>query len=227
MKFGCQIASNGFFNKIEQSAHGILGLSMASTSFLNQMFRADKIESTMFSICFESYNDRNLLNAGTLTLGGYTSNFLTSPMIYMENSKKDGKYTVIINNVYLREGGGQSVTPDDSNQNVRKIVFDKESANEGAGTVIDNTYQEISLNVEMSTSFRFEWSRMARRPFPNQPIYLPDNIFSQLPTVLIQMKAFVSSSQFTNPDNIVGMVGTKIDPVSANFICRSYEYHRI
>ncbi|GFH48733.1 hypothetical protein CTEN210_05209 [Chaetoceros tenuissimus] len=214
MKFGCQIASNGFFNKIEQSAHGILGLSMASTSFLNQMFRADKIESTTFSICFESYNDRNLLNAGTLTLGGYTSNFLTSPMIYMENSKKDGKYTVIINNVYLREGGGQSVTPDDSNQNVRKIVFDKESANEGAGTVIDNTYQEISLNVEMSTSFRFEWSKMARRPFPNQPIYLPDNIFSQLPTVLIQMKAFVSSSQFTNPDNIVGMVGTKIDPSS-------------
>lgn len=191
---------------------------MAPTSFINQMYRAEMISTTSFSLCFERYNGQNLANAGTLTIGGYKSDFLTSPMVYLENSGKQGKYTTFISNIYLRDGGGESVSPDDSRQRVTKLIFDKTAANFGAGTVIDTTYPGTLLNFSIGNSFRSEWKKMTGKTYTTDPISLTPTELLGLPTVLVQLRSSTSSNQFTDPDTVVGMVGTNLDPVSIRII---------
>ena len=145
---------------------------MAPTSFINQMFRAEVISTTSLSLCFERCNGQRLTTAGTFTIGGYKSDFLTSPMVYIENSGKQGKYTAFISNIYLRNGGGESVSPDDSNQKVVKLMFEKSAANFGAGSVIDTTYPGTLLNFSIGNSFRSEWKKMTGMAYTTDPISL-------------------------------------------------------
>ena len=213
LSFGCQTSSsNGFFDIIEKSANGIMGLSTAATSFINQMYRSGNIKSSSFSLCFHRYKERSLDNAGTLTLGGYKADFLTSPMVYMENTGIDGKYSTVISNIYLREGGGNSTVPDQTNQKVVKLVFDKDAANSGPGTVIDTTYPGTLLNFEVGDSFNTEWYEMTGQPYSYNLLSLTEEALLRLPTILVQLKTSFSDNQFADAKKTAGMVGD-LDPV--------------
>jgi hypothetical protein len=189
-------------------------------------YRSGIIESTTFSMCFRRYNNRNLDSAGTLTIGGYNSDFLTSPMVYMENTAINGKYSTIITNLYLRESGGESVTPFSESQKVVKLFFDKDAANSGPGTVIDTSYPGTLLNVAILNSLQNEWFVMTGRPYLDVPISLTEEEMLSLPTVLVQLKTSFTDNTFTDPNKVVGMVGDELDPVRMLNVVASISFVR-
>jgi len=218
--FACQTSTGGFHEVIEQTANGVLGLATASTSYINQMNRAGIIQSSIFAMCFRRY-PHNVPNhstvyesAGTLDLGGYDSTYLSSPVVYLKNSNIDGKYTAEITNVYLREGGGLSVIPDKVNARTVKLDFAKFKANKGPGSVIDTTSPVTLLNAAMEDSFKLEFFRMTGKAFSYESMALSDTEVLQLPTILIQMKTSFGENQFPDPNKIIGLVGTVLDPDS-------------
>lgn len=171
------------------------------------------IGSTTFSLCFNRYRDRKLDNAGTLTIGGYKSDFLTSPMVYFKNTGIDGKYSSIITNIYLREGGGESVNVE-ADQKIIRVVFRKDSANSGPGTVIDTTYPGTLLNYRIGNAFKDEWFSITNKQFFSSPVSLSDQELRKLPTILVQLQSSLEDDQFPDPNSVVGMVGDELDPVS-------------
>ncbi len=192
--FGCQTFKAGFLNVIEETANGILGLATASTSHVNQLNRAKVIDTSMFSLCFRRYPFNNpshaesYESAGTLDLGGYDSTYLTSPVVWMTNTGREGKYTVEIKNVFLRAEGGLSVQPDREDQEIVKLEFNKRQANRGPGTVIETTSPVTLLNVAMENSFKLEFMRMVGKAFSYDAMEFNDAEVLNLPTILVQLK---------------------------------------
>ena len=146
-------------------------------------------------------------------MGGYKNDFLTSPMVSFENTRINGKYSTVITNVYLRKSGGESVVPLSQEQKVVKLFFDKIAANSGSGTIIDSTSPYTLLNISLLNSLKAEWLAMTGLPYLNAPTSLTKEDILSLPTVLVQLKSNLPDNTIPDPDNIVGMVGTVLDPV--------------
>ena len=102
MEFACMKESIWFSRTLQQSANGIIGLSTAHTSFIQQMYQADIIDAPIFSLCFEQYQDEDLNNAGSLSIGSESaldSQFFTSALYYMESFNLWGNYGVMSRNI--------------------------------------------------------------------------------------------------------------------------------
>jgi hypothetical protein len=134
-------------------------------------------------------------------------------MVSFENTGINGKYSTVITNVYLRKSGGESVVPLSQEQKVVKLFFDKIAANSGPGTIIDSSSPYTLLNTSLLNSVKVEWLAMTGLPYPNAPISLTKEEMLSLPTVLVQLKSNLPDNTIPDPDNIVGMVGTDLDPV--------------
>ena len=76
------------------------------------MYKAGKIKSKMFALCFSHSQDvdREGTKAGQMTLGGADTSLHTSPMVFAENYDKQGWYSVSISGIYLKYKNSQNET---------------------------------------------------------------------------------------------------------------------
>ncbi|GFH56474.1 hypothetical protein CTEN210_12950 [Chaetoceros tenuissimus] len=224
MEFACMKESIWFSRTLQQSANGIIGLSTAQTSFIQQMYQADIIDAPIFSLCFEQYQDEDLNNAGSLSIGSASaldSQYFTSALYYMESFNLWGNYGVMIRNIYLRKDGGTSIAEFTyfRDEIAEKLDFEKFGASFPSGAIIDNLQTQLSLNVAINNSFIEVWERQAGRSFTYDLMQLTKDEFQRLPTILLQVKASDVAS-ITNGENLgtVGIVGSTLDPDSPNDI---------
>mmetsp|Transcript_14880 Transcript_14880/g.21300 ORF Transcript_14880/g.21300 Transcript_14880/m.21300 type:complete len:589 (+) Transcript_14880:240-2006(+) len=218
LSFGCETQSTGFMKTIQKSANGILGLSFGKSSFIHQMFKAGIVTSSFFSMCFHRYSELDnwmlYTSAGTLTFGGFREEYLTTPMVYAMNSRKGSDYSVEITNIYLRDGGGESIVPITDTQIMVKLDFDKDAMNGEYGGVIATSSPITLLNSAVEASFRKQWRRMTGKDYTYEPMDLTVDQLETLPTVIMQFRTSWSENDLVDAEKTVGMVGKKLDPES-------------
>ena len=188
--FACQLSVSGMMDVISKNANGILGLSTSETSFVHQMSKAGKLNGSFFSICFHRKNELAYVekSAGTLVLGGYNAEHHTTDMIYMENTREGNKhYTVKINNIYLRKGGGDSVKPRFPNQQIVKINYNQDAMDE-TYAFLDSTSPYTHLFEIVSEPFKTAWKQMTGMEFRYSIMNLSDDEMLGFPTILLQLK---------------------------------------
>lgn len=181
--FGCQTEATGWY--ATQVHDGITGLSSAKTSFVNQMVFQDKLKYPRYSMCFQKGT-----TDGIVVLGGFNPKTLDSPMVYVQNVEAEGNtgFKVYVENIYLREGGGQSVVTD-TVSNIIKLDIDAEKFNAGnQGTIVDSGLPLLVLDESIQETFLAEWKRMTGSEFTFGKMRLSKSDVLSLPTLIFQIK---------------------------------------
>ena len=187
--FGCQTEAKGWYSS--QVHDGIAGLSSARTSFVNQMVFQDKLKYPRFTMCFEKGT-----TDGIVTLGGFNPRTLDSPMVYVQNIETEGStgFKVFVRNVYLRKGGGQSVTSDGDgiSSKLVKLDFNADQFNAGnQGTIIDSGLPLLVMDEGIQESFLAEWKQITGSDFSFGKMRLTESDILSLPTLIFQIKVRV------------------------------------
>lgn len=229
MVFACQTRTRGWFST--QVKDGVLGFSTAPSSFVNQMHSSGKLGKPRFSLCFSRKHHKmdarkDGAGSGVVTLGGYDPTFLDTPMVYAQTatSDADGKslFKVYITAIYLREGGGQSVVPDNEDQGVHSVPFDAKALNsppsvenEGGhgGTAVDSGTPFTLLDHRLEAPFREAWKKITGRDFTYGKQWLTEKEVLAMPTVIIQLKAYGDVDRSIDPKTVVNMA-SQLDPSS-------------
>lgn len=188
--FACQTEATGWY--ASQVQDGIMGFSMARTSFVNQMVFQDQLKYPRFCMCFEKkiLMGDDYRSAGVVTLGGYNPHILDAPLVYVQNMEEEGtRYKVHVRNIYFRKGGGQSVVPDREGQAMVRLDFDEDKFNEkNGGTILDSGVPLLIFDESVQQSFLSEWKNMVGTDFTLGKMLLTENDVKALPTLIIQIK---------------------------------------
>lgn len=187
--FGCQTEAKGWY--ASQVHDGIVGLSSAKTSFVNQMVFQDKLKYPRFTMCFEKGT-----RGGIVTLGGFNPKTLDSPMVYVQNVEVEGNtgFKVYVRNVYLRKGGGQSLNSDGDgiSSNAAKLDFDADQFNaHNQGTIVDSGLPLLVLDEGIQESFLKEWKRITGSDFSFGKMRLSESDILSMPTLIFQIKVCI------------------------------------
>lgn len=211
MNFGCQNELTGLFKT--QLADGILGMENSPFTFWKQMLDAGVIAEAKFSLCFnrQPIVDRDGNEAGVLTLGGVDARLHNSPMVYAQNVRNSGFFTVRLKRVYLRENGGESAKPDKDEQKATPVPVDETTLNKG-GVFVDSGTTDTYLPYELGAPFRQLWYKMTGRVYGHTPMELTEEELRSLPTVLFQLSS-APDIDVDDPDTVTGLAGS-LDPSS-------------
>jgi len=179
--FACQ-ETNRNLNSL-----GIVSMSSQPTSFPNQMYQAKKIMSADFSLCFNPPGES--VESGVITLGGYNSEIITTPMVYAKNTKVgNAPYTFYIKKVFLRQGGGSSVVPIIPNQPIKAVQFDRDEFNSGQGAVLNVETPYTLFHNSIEESFRETWKEVTGMEYVYSTLYIKDEDALRMPTILVQLQ---------------------------------------
>lgn len=211
--FGCQTSMRGLFKT--QLADGIMGMSAHRATLPKQLYDKQLLEHNMFAMCYrrELGTSKRGVTAGSLTLGGVSSNLDTSPMVYARNVSPTGWYTIYVKNIYVRSGGGQTARSIDPNHRTIKVRIDPNVLNSGKGVIVDSGTTDTYLNKQVMQEFSLAWKKATGKPYSNTAISLTDEQLRSLPTILIQCQAHMRSKDpsIESYDEITGYAG-KLDP---------------
>ena len=218
--FGCQTFSSGLF--VSQLADGIMGLSQHDATLPRAMYNQGKLRSRMFGLCFrtEMVVSKKGISAGVLTLGGIDRRLGSTPMVYAKNLARTGWFTVYVKRLYLRPGGGQSAKVEGDTKTIIPITADLYSINSGKGVIIDSGTTDTYLHKSLAKPFNDAWKSITGKPYSNSPMKLTRQQVAELPTILVQLMPYSSGfdENLGSPDDVIGLVGTKLDENSPNDI---------
>ncbi len=190
--FACETKATGSF--ASQVEDGIVGFSTAPTSFVHQMVANGKLKRYIFAICCgrPEVVGNEIKGAGVLTLGGYDPRSPDMPLVYVQNVEKSPghMYKVYVNNIYLREGGGRSVIPDENDKKPVRLDLNAEKFNEkNGGTLLDSVVPILILDESVRESFLLEWKKIVGSDFTlGDMFFFTENDARLLPTVVVQIK---------------------------------------
>lgn len=188
--FACQTEATGWY--ASQVRDGIMGFSMARTSFVNQMVFQDQLKHPRFCMCFEQriLMGDDMKSAGVVTLGGYNPHILDHPLVFVQNLETKGtRYKVHVRNIYFRQGGGQSIVPDRDGQAMRRLDIDEVKFNEkNGGTILDSGVPLLIFDESIQMTFLSEWKKMVGTDFTFGKMLITENDVKTLPTIIIQIK---------------------------------------
>ena len=204
LNFGCQYHLTGLFKT--QLADGIMGMDNADSAFWMQMHSAGAIQEKEFSMCFNRQIDvaRNGTIAGALTLGGTDPRLHLSPIVWSDNVRATGFYTVRLRKMYLREGGGVSAEYD-PDMNVHPIAVNENTLNYG-GVIVDSGTTDTYMTRKIGAVFKSAWSAITGKNYSQTPVKLTDEQLDALPTILFQIAA-KAGMENGDPSTTVGLAG--------------------
>lgn len=189
--FACQTKATGYYAL--QVQDGIVGLSMARTSLVNQMVFQGVLKHPRFTMCFEQklLMGEDQATGGMMILGGYNPQILDHPLVYVQNTEvmPGTRYKVRVNAVYFRVGGGQSIVPDRAGQSVVRLNFDASRFNEkNGGTMMDSGVPMLIFDESIQQSFLTEWEKIVGVGFTLGKVVMTKEHVMSLPTLIIQIK---------------------------------------
>ena len=186
-QFVCQQQARGYFETSVKN--GILGMSPAPTSFINQMYAAGKLIKPRFSLCF---NDRSVRgntdsNTGVVTFGGYEAAFIDTEMVYAKklmDFDKEYSYRVNITKLHIRVGGGTTVRAK-AGQAIIEIPPGRAVNTEA---VLDSSVPFLTFDKRWESRFMQAWKEATGSPFSYGRIELTLSELEQMPTLLIELE---------------------------------------
>jgi len=211
LTFGCQTSLTGLFRT--QLADGIMGMDNANAAFWKQMYDQNAVPEQKFSLCFnrQPVAERDGTMAGAVTLGGEDPRLHSSPMLFSDNTRSSGFYTVRLKKMYIREGGGESAYIKDDDK-VRPIDIDESTLNSG-GVIVDSGTTDTYMTRRLAEPFKRLWEEVAGRKYTHDPVTLTDEQLRSLPTIMFQLEG---SKDGANDNMSADFDGTglaeKLDP---------------
>lgn len=186
-QFICQTQARGYFES--SVMNGVLGMSPAPTSFINQMYNAGKVKKPRFTLCF---NNRNLngmddSNTGVVTFGGFERAFLQTEMVYTKkllDVNEEHSYRINITKLHLRVGGGTSIRPDLDQATIP--ITPMHGVNTEA--VLDSSVPFLSFDRRWEPVFMQAWLQATGKAFSYGREELTYSQLESLPTLLIEIE---------------------------------------
>lgn len=171
---------------------------------MKKLFNEGKIPHNMHTMCFRrvGHVSKEGEEAGFMTLGGVDTRLHTSPMVYAKDQVSGGWYTVKINAMYIREGGGLSAEPDHIDQKVVKVDI-----NSGLNAIVDSGTTDTYLSKKFKSPFEKAWKSVTGFDYSNKNVALSKDELARLPTILVQLEAFGKDEEL-DADNVVGLTGS-------------------
>lgn len=199
MLFVCQTKTRGYY--ANQVQDGILSISPAPTSFINQAFAAGKLPMPRVALCYDRSQSvrtsNELTQVGAVTLGGYDTNYLQTEMVYARNLANN-KYRVNFVNLYLRIGGGTSVLSQPGQQSV--VVEMPTQIDPGA--YVDNGIPYLTLDERWEAPFRVAWKVAAGSEFSYAQLELTEFELLRLPTLLLELEGNPGDASILDPETV-------------------------
>lgn len=145
------LTSNCFAGAV---CHAHRGMDNADTAFWNQMHKQNAIPEAKFSLCFnrQPLASRDGTMAGAVTLGGQDARLHSSPMLYADNTRGYGFYTVRLKKMYMRAGGGESALIADDDV-IKPIDIDEATLNTG-GVIVDSGTTDTYMTRTLAQPFK-------------------------------------------------------------------------
>lgn len=226
LQFGCQTQITGLFKT--QLADGIMGMENSQSSFWHQMYKADKIDSKTFSLCFSRPEAaaREGTEAGAMTLGGVERRLHTTPMVFSttrNTGSAEGFFAVHIRAIFMREGkGGESAmaVKDLKEGDARIVNLNRpESVLNAGGVIVDSGTTDTYWDSRIGSALKDTFKQLADgKLFNHDKVKMSPTEVASLPTILFQLNGDVDmnqqiAKQFGNgdPNQIPGLAGD-LDP---------------
>jgi hypothetical protein len=190
--FGCQTALQGYF--ATNIAEGLLAMSPKKTSFLHQLYEAQKIPHLSFSLCFNSYVSRDeTRSVGAVTMARPMEWIHETPMVFAKNSDPDNLYQLQIEKVYLHEGGSTLSQGIEAGPSLHTLTIDYTQMNsDGRGVFLDSGTPFTQLDEKLAAPFMDAWKVITGMDYSNDNMFVDERDVSMLPTVVFQFTVSIS-----------------------------------
>jgi hypothetical protein len=213
-RFGCQTSLWGQF--ITQLEDGIMGLSMDSPSYWNQMHDAGRLKAFQFSLCFTKAPTatRQGTGAGAMIMGGTDTRLHTTPMVYAKQISTETEfYSLQLERMYLRMGGGESVLPNSDDAVRHNVVIKSDDLNAG-GLIVDSGTSTTLLTEKLLEPFKDAWKRVTGKDYNEDMLEVSHEELMALPTIIFQFTPWSES----NDGSLPGITGESFDRSHPNSI---------
>jgi hypothetical protein len=213
-RFGCQTSLQGYFKT--QLEDGIMGLSMDSPSYWSQMHDAGRLRAFEFSLCFAKAPtaSRQGTGAGAMIMGGTDTRLHATTMVYAKQiSTTTEFYSLSMDHVYLRMGGGESVLSNSDDAVEHTLVIKTDDLNSG-GTIIDSGTSTTLLTEKLSRPFRDAWKRVTGQDYNEDFHEVTHEEVMAMPTIIFQFTPWKED----NDESLPGITGKSFDRSHPNSI---------
>jgi hypothetical protein len=213
-RFGCQTSLQGQF--ITQLEDGIMGLSNDNTSYWSQLHDAGRLKAFEFSLCFTKAPtaSRQGTGAGAMIMGGTDTRLHTTTMVYAKQmTTKTEFYSLQLDKIYLRMGGGESVLSNSDDAVRNTLVIKSDDLNAG-GVIIDSGTSTTLLTEKLLEPFKAAWKRVTGQDYNEDFLEVTHEEVMALPTIIFQFTPYAED----NDGSLPGITGESFDRAHPNSI---------